>query len=235
LKVGWRGVEQLPHQFDYKQKDLPQLDVCIIYRNAEGASNSDVIFRACREDGQGQTEWFTIGIQCRDICKQLGGTAILDACRKSLPYQAEKAAYHMDHLIFIAPEIDKDSFPTLKIAKRSKVEDGEVDGKIFSIFREETPAEQMHRGSIDQAAYEYFKQSNKVWLSNGRGLISRLWLDFVSNRPLDFNYHDENSVRLYEEDHHFKGRKRDRDEHETAVAPSPKRRVDVNENPHLRP
>lgn len=50
LKVGWRGVEQLPHQFDYKQKeDLPQLDVCIVYRNAEGASNSDVIFRACRE------------------------------------------------------------------------------------------------------------------------------------------------------------------------------------------
>ena len=56
-------------------------------------------------DEQGQTEWLTIGIQCRDICKPLGGTAILDACRKSLSYQVEKAAYHMDHLIFIAPEI----------------------------------------------------------------------------------------------------------------------------------
>lgn len=44
FEVTWRGVEQLAHRQELGHVEV--LDKCLVYQNADGASNADVIFRA---------------------------------------------------------------------------------------------------------------------------------------------------------------------------------------------
>jgi hypothetical protein len=85
--------------------------------------------------------------------------------------------------------------------------------------------------AIDNTSYYGYEKSQAVWVTNGRGLVSRLWLDFFAvgiysyyilycfslvmlYRALDFNYEDEQGVTLFPPITHD-SKKRKEDEEET--------------------
>lgn len=177
IMVGWRGTAVLVHKFEDGQPEQV-LDKCVIYKNGWGASNSDIIFHGFDGD-----KLVRLGIQCRDTQESITASEILVECRKSLAYETRQSPHYMTYLIFLCPSFDfpNGTFPKLYFQKRRN-----EDVNQLSIRR-----------STDEAEYEFYKTNNKIFVCNGRGLISRLWLDFAVDRPLEFYYHDDGEAALY--------------------------------------
>ncbi len=74
--------------------------------------------------------------------------------------------------------------------------------KLITVPQDKETADEVFAGKqVDERDYAFHVNYGHVWITNGRGLISRLWLDYTVGiflyRDLDLNYTDDGSVTLY--------------------------------------
>lgn len=116
-------------------------------------------------------------------------------------------------------------------------------GEQSTIQHKESAKDILDRKLTDERDYEFFKASGSVWITNGRGLVSRLWLDYsvgiftcavivsvssvVLYRRLDFFYPDDGGVQLYNPRERDSASKRQA-ENEPDVYPIKQPRVELN-------
>lgn len=128
--------------------------------------------------------------------RTFSATSILTECRKSLRGPASpNSAHYMDYLVVVAPFVVSfvtDVLIVFDMFKESDITRGESFPKLTTVSRKvlrttagstfqdkETPSEVLDRKLTDEQDYAFYRGSGRVWITNGRGLISRLWLDYA--------------------------------------------------------